>query len=168
MHARSAMRPAGPVPADRELVITRVFEAPRSLVFQAWSRPEHWVHWYGPQGFTLTGCEVDFRPGGVWRKCMRSPEGADYWRWGVYKEIAEPERLVFTYVSDDRLAKPNHETLVTLTFEDLGTKTRMTLWQTGFDSVASRDGHEGGWTSCMERFADYTARLAAAAAKPGA
>jgi uncharacterized protein YndB with AHSA1/START domain len=98
---------------------------------------------------------MDVRPGGAWRKCMRSPEGVDYWRHGNYLEVVEPERLVFTYISDDPQSDPEHETIVTMIFEDLGAKTLMTFGQQEFESVAARDSHQFGWTSCMARFAAH-------------
>jgi uncharacterized protein YndB with AHSA1/START domain len=146
-----------PASADREITITRVFDAPRSFVFEAWTTPEHAARWWGPQGFTVISIEMDVRPGGVWRKCMRSPEGKDYWRHGVYKEIVAPERLVFTYRSDDPRGLPGYETLVTVTFSELGAKTRMTFHQAVFESVEARDAHQAGWTSTVERFAEYIA-----------
>jgi uncharacterized protein YndB with AHSA1/START domain len=95
-----------------------------------------------------------------WRKCMRSPEGTDYWRRGVYREVVESERLVFTYISDDPESDPDHETIVTVTFADHGAKTLMTFRQADFESRAARDSHHGVWTSCMERFAAYLAQAA--------
>jgi uncharacterized protein YndB with AHSA1/START domain len=83
--------------------------------------------------------------------------GTDFWRRGVYREIVEPERLVFTYISDDLHSDPDRETLVTVPFADHGAKTLITLRQTGVESVASRDSNQGVWTSCMQRFAGYLA-----------
>ena len=143
--------------AQRELVITRIFDAPRRLVFKAWTEAEHAAGWWGPLGFTTISCEMDVRPGGTWRRCMRSPEGVDYWRQGVYHEVVDPERLVFSYVSDNPGGLPGHETLVTVTFADLGDKTELTLHQAIFESNAARHAHERGWTSCLERFARYLA-----------
>ena len=82
--------------AERVLAIERIFDAPPSLVFKAWTDPQHLVHWYGPRGFTLPSCKLDLRPGGAWRSCMLSPEGREHWVRGVFREIVEPERLVFT------------------------------------------------------------------------
>ena len=143
--------------AERELVITRVLDAPRSLVFKLWSRPEHLARWWGPQGFTTISCEMDVRPGGAWFRCMRSPEGTLYTKRGIYREIVPPKRLVFTYVNEDADGRLGPETLVTVTFEEHGAKTRLTLHQSGFESVSERDAHAGGWTSCLERFAEYLA-----------
>jgi uncharacterized protein YndB with AHSA1/START domain len=145
---------------DRELVFSRVFDAPRSVVFRAWTDPQQVAKWWGPQGFSVAFLEMDVRPGGAWRKCMRSPESVDYWRRGVYREVVEPERLVFTYISDDPASDPGHETIVTVIFADHGAKTLMTFRQAEFESVAARDSHQGGWSSCMERFAAYLAPAA--------
>jgi uncharacterized protein YndB with AHSA1/START domain len=145
-------------PADRELVITRVFDAPRGLVFKAWTGPEHLERWQGaPRGFTVTAHKMEVRPGGAYRVCMRSPEGVDHWLQGVYREVVEPERLVFTHVWLDAQGRPGKETLVTITFAERGGKTELALHQTGFKSVESRDGHKGGWTSTFDRLADYLA-----------
>jgi uncharacterized protein YndB with AHSA1/START domain len=99
--------------ADRELVITRIFDAPPGLVFKAWTEPEHLARWQGaPQGFTVTTHQMDIRPGGAFRVCMRSPEDVDYWLEGVYREIEVPERLVFTHVWLDAEGNAGKETLV--------------------------------------------------------
>ena len=144
---------------DRVLLFTRVFNAPRDVVFRAWTDPEQLAQWWAPEGFSVAFLEMDIRPGGAWRKRMRSPEGTDYWRHGVYLEVVEPERLVFTYISDDPVGDRDHETIVTIIFEDQGAKTLMTFRQAEFESVAARDSHRGGWTSCMERFAAYLGLL---------
>jgi uncharacterized protein YndB with AHSA1/START domain len=141
--------------AASELVARRVFDAPRSLVFKAWTQPEHLARWWGPKGFTLVSCTMDVRPGGAWFRRMRSPEGAEYVKRGIYREIVAPERLVFTYVNEDADGSLGPETVVTVTFEDCGERTRLTLHHAGFDGVPSRDAHEGGWISALERFAGY-------------
>jgi len=150
--ARSGAKPPSP---DRVLLFTRVFDAPRSLVFRAWTDPKQLVKWFAPQGFSVAFLEMDLRPGGAWRKCMRSPEGVEYWRHGTYIEVVEPERLVFTYVSDDPASDPDHETIVTMIFEDQGATTLMTFRQQEFESAAARDSHQFGWGSCMDRFAAW-------------
>jgi uncharacterized protein YndB with AHSA1/START domain len=76
MAARSSAESAS---TDRELTITRIFDAPRELVFKAWSKPEHLMRWWGPHGCKLTVCETDFRPGGTWRFCMLGPRGVEEW-----------------------------------------------------------------------------------------
>jgi uncharacterized protein YndB with AHSA1/START domain len=150
---------AGIDAAERELVVTRIIDAPRSLVFKAWTEPEHVARWWGPQGFTTTSCEMDIRPGGAYRVCMRSPQGTDHWKRGVYREIAPPDRIVFTFSWEDVDGKPGHELLTTVTFAEHGTKTKLTLHQAVFETVERRDDHRGGWTSCLERFADYIATI---------
>ena len=141
--------------AERELVIMRVFDAPRRLVFKAWTEPEHLVRWWGPHGFTTPSCTTDVRSGGAWRFCMRSPEGTDHWQQGVYREIVEPERLVFTYAFEDATGKPGHETLVTVTFIEHGGKTKLTMHQAIFESVTVRDEHMRGWTETLARLVAY-------------
>lgn len=155
MAARSS---AAPQTADRELYIRRVFDAPRAMVFEAWTQSALAAHWWGPQGFTITSCTMDVRPGGTYRISMRSPEGTVHTKRGVYREVVPDERLVFTYAWEDAAGRPGHETVVTVRFADEDGKTRLTLHQALFESVASRDSHQGGWTSCMERFAQYLVR----------
>lgn len=143
--------------ADRELLITRIFDAPRHLVFKAWTEPEHMMRWWGPNGFTLPVCEMDVRPGGALRFCMRSPEGRDYWVQGVYREIIEPERIVFTVMAEED-GKPGPETVATVTFADHEGKTRLTVHQT-FESVTTQTrGARQGWTESLDRLAEYLAR----------
>jgi len=143
--------------AAPELVIMRVFDAPRHLVFEAWTRPEQLAAWWGPQGFTTVEHAMDVRPGGAWFRRMRSPDGELFVKRGVYREVVAPERLVFTYVNEAADGTLDQETLVTVTFAEEGARTRLTLRHTGFATAASRDGHEVGWSSCMERFAGYLA-----------
>jgi len=144
--------------AERELVITRIFDAPRNLVFKAWTEAEHLARWWGPEGFITVSCRIDVRPGGTWFRRMRAPDGTEHCKRGVYREIVEPKRLVFTYFSEDVDGNPGHETLVTVTFAEFGGRTKLTLRQAFFESAAARDAHQGGWTSCLKRFADYLAR----------
>lgn len=141
--------------AERELVVTRLIDAPRRLVFRAWTQPEHVVRWWGPKGFTTIHCEMDIRVGGAYRCGMRSPQGTEHWKVGVYREIVEPERIVFTFAWEDAYGNPGHELLTTVTFDEHGTKTRLTLRQSMFETTEKRDDHGTGWTSCLERFAEY-------------
>ena len=149
-----------PVNSERELLITRLFKAPRALVFKAWTTPEHLAHWSGPHGFTTPHHAMDLRPGGAYRACLRAPDGTEHWVQGVYREIVEPERLVFTHAWEDANGNPGHQTLVTITFADHGGRTMMTFHQAQFESVASRDGHRGGWTGSFERLETYLEQLA--------
>lgn len=149
------------VASDRELVLTRVFDAPRALVFQVWTDPAHVTHWWGPHGFTtpLETVALDVRPGGKWRIRMLTPDGGEYWMHGVYREIVAPERLVFSYAGSPAPGAPEHETLVTVTFADLGGRTRMTFQQAVFPTVQDRDDHEGGWSECFDELVDYLVEL---------
>jgi len=143
--------------AERVLVIIRVFDAPRQLVFKAWTEPAHLVRWWGPQGYTTPSCKMNVHPGGAFRFHMRSPEGTGHWLRGVYREIVEPERLVFSWAWEDAEGTPGHETLVTVSFAEQGAKTKLTLHQAIFESVTARDAHQTGWTSCLDRLAEYLA-----------
>lgn len=140
--------------ARLEFTITRVFDAPRELVFRAWTDPEMMKQWAAPRGFTITHHTGEARPGGAWRCCMRTPEGADLWLGGSYREIVPPGRLVFTHGWDE---ENGHETLVTVTFADFGGKTLLTLHQEAFKSPESRDGHEAGWGECLDILAELLA-----------
>jgi uncharacterized protein YndB with AHSA1/START domain len=147
---------------EYELVIARVFDAPRELVFECWTQAEHLQHWQGaPRGFTVTTQESDIRPGGSFRICMRSPEGVERWLEGGYCEIVKPERLVFTHVWLDAEKKPGPETLVTVTLTERNGKTELTLRQTGFSAVESRDGHKFGWASALDVLSEYLAEARA-------
>ncbi|MGA7489081.1 MAG: SRPBCC domain-containing protein [Xanthobacteraceae bacterium] len=146
-------------PGDRALAVTRVFDAPRSLVFQAWTRKEHLDRWCAPRGFAVPYSEGELRPGGVWRCCMRSPGGVEHWVSGSYREIVENELLVFTHAWEDEHGKRGHETVVTVRFENQGGKTRLIFHQATFESIEARDGHAGGWVECLDRLADHLATL---------
>jgi uncharacterized protein YndB with AHSA1/START domain len=137
------------------LVVTRLIDAPRRLVFRAWTQPEHVARWWGPKGYVTTYCDMDIRVGGAYRFGMRSPQGTDHRKRGVYREIGEPERIVFTFAWEDADGNPGPELLTTVTFAEEAGKTRLTLRQSGFESIERRDSHLDGWTSCLERFADY-------------
>ena len=143
--------------ADRELTLTRGFDAPRELVFKAWTDPERLARWWGPQGFATTSLTADLRPGGAYRACMRSPAGTLHCRRGVYQEIVPPERLAFTCAWEDATGDPGHETIVTVSFAEHHGRTLLTLTQAIFETVAACDAHRQGWTSCLERFAEYLA-----------
>ncbi|MDO8433271.1 MAG: SRPBCC domain-containing protein [Candidatus Binatus sp.] len=144
-------------PAGRILVITRTFDAPRSLVFKAWTEREHLVQWFGPRDFKVISCEMDVRTGGILRVHSRSPQGSDHYLQGVYREIVPPRRLVSTYAWSDAQWKPTRpETLLTLTFEEeQGSKTRLTLHQGIFESITARDLHRGGWSESLDLLAAH-------------
>ena len=106
------------------------------------------------------------RPGGAYRACKRSPEGTRHCRRGVYREVVKPERLVFTFAWEDSSGNPGHEMVVTVTFADTGGKTELSLHQAAFETESARDAHHAGWSSCMERFAEYLAAHSQGKAKP--
>ena len=149
---------AGASTAEHELVITRIFDAPRELVFRAWTEPDRSVRWWGPQGFTAAHWEMDPRPGGAYRVCMRSPEGTVHWQRGVCREVVEPERLVFTFAWEDKDGRSGHETVVTVNFAEHGAKTKLTLHQAVFETVTARDLHRGDWASALDCLAEYLAQ----------
>ena len=140
---------------DRVLLLTRDFQAPRPLVFEAWTDPRHLVRWWGPKDFTLPHYQQDFRVGGSYRLCMRSPEGEDHWVWGVYREIVEQERIVFTWNRDPHPEMPRAESVVSVTLAEHDGGTRLTLHHAIFQSVRDRNEHVGGWTECLQRLGSY-------------
>ena len=137
--------------SEPALTITRVFAAPRTLVFRAWTDPTHAVRWWGPKNYPAVRLEMDVRPGGAWRGCLRSAEtGEELWQHGEFREVAEPERLSFTFVWDNR-GDRGAETMVTLVFDDEGERTRMTMRHAGLPSDDEREGHGEGWSSSFDR-----------------
>ena len=143
-------------PTDRELIITRDLKAPREQVFAAWTDPARAALWWAPVGFTLLTFEMDPRPGGQWLRSMKSASGAVYVKHGVYREVIRPEKLSFTYNTEDEAGEVDPETLVTVTLADLGGgRTRLTLHHTGFDTVPLRDDHGTGWNGAMDRLTAF-------------
>jgi uncharacterized protein YndB with AHSA1/START domain len=144
---------------ERELLITRRFDAPRQRVFEAWTDPGRAKAWWGPRDHPLTYLEMDARPGGAWRACLTSTkEGEELWQSGVIREIQPPDRLVFTFTWDVEDGKPGQETVVTVTLEEDGGGTLMTFRQSPFDSVENREGHRGGWSSSFDRLDEVLAK----------
>lgn len=145
-----------------ELVITRDFDAPRALVFRAWTDPAQMAVWATPQGLQAIGGQSDVRVGGAFRAGMRAADGQEHWVHGVYRAIVEPERLVMSHGWLDANGMPGHMTEVTVTFEELAPRrTRMHFRQTGFDTRASRNGHEDGWASSFSQLAALLAQAGA-------
>ncbi|PYM42811.1 MAG: polyketide cyclase [Candidatus Rokuibacteriota bacterium] len=114
--------------SEREIVTTRVIDAPRERVFKAWTDPEHLAQWWGPKGFTNTFQEFDMRPGGAWRFVMHGPDGVDYKNKSVFVEIVRPERIVFKHVSGPQFQ-------VTATFTEQAGKSRL-IFRMLFDTAA--------------------------------
>ena len=164
--------------AGQEFVITRVFDAPRELVWKAWTDRERLMQWFGPKGFALKVATLDFRPGGTFHYSMRSPDGKEMWGKFVYREIVAPERIVLVNsFSDEKGNLTRHpfspgwplEMLSTTTFTEQAGKTTLTLrWapvnateaeRKTFDS--SHDGMRQGWTGTFEQLDEYLAKAKA-------
>ena len=148
--------------AEREITITRVFNAPRALVFKAWTDANELAQWWGPKGFTNPVCEIDARVGGAIRIHMRSPDGSVYPMKGEFREIVPPERLVFTNIAVDAADKPIIEGLTTVTFIERGGKTTMTLQTRGRAvvdyAVGYLQGMEMGWSGSIDKLEILLAR----------
>lgn len=149
-----------------QLVITRIFNAPRNLVWKAWTDPEHFRRWWGPKQYTCPAAHTDFRVGGRYLWCMRSPEGKDFWSTGVFREIVPMERIVYTdsfadekgnVVAASYYGLPGHgwsmEFLVTVTLEDLGRTTKMTLTHAGFPDGEVEVMASAGWNESFDKLA---------------
>jgi uncharacterized protein YndB with AHSA1/START domain len=145
--------------ADREVVITRLLDAPRERVFEAWTDPQQVGQWWGPTGFTTTIHEMDVRPGGVWRFIMHGPDGKDWPNWVRYHEVVRPERLVYDHGGE----RSEPEFHVTVTFADEGGRTRLTM-RSVFPTAAARDyvvrefGAIEGGNQTLDRLTAYLAQ----------
>ena len=150
-------------PSDREIVLSRTFDAPRRLVWEAMTRPEHVARWWGPRWITLTTCEIDLRPGGAWRFVFRSPDGGEHTFKGVYREITPHERTVQTFVYDVDLIR-DHPALETMALDEQDGMTTLTITIL-HDTKESRDGHlnsgmESGAGESYDRLAEYLKTMA--------
>lgn len=143
--------------ADREIVICRVFDASRELLWDAWTDPKHLTHWWGPRGFSTTVHEMDLRPGGVWKHTMHGPDGTDYHSQSVFIEVVRPERIVYSLAGGK---KGDLECEVMCTFESLSDKTRITLRML-FPSFQARERAEAiygvieGGHQTLDRFGEH-------------
>jgi len=143
--------------ANREIITTRVVDAPRARVWKAWTDREQVAQWWGPNGFTSTIHEMDVRPGGVWRFVMHGPDGTDYQNKSIYEEIAKPERLAYLHESGPKFH-------ATATFDEHGGKTTVTMRML-FDTVAERDrtvrvfGAVEGAKQTLERLNQHVAKM---------
>jgi uncharacterized protein YndB with AHSA1/START domain len=149
------------LPSEREVVLTREFDAPRELVFEAFSKPEHIRHWWGQKGSTVVVDTMDFRPGGAWRFVERAADGSEHGFRGQYRDIQPPERITWTFEWE---GLPGHVSVETMAFEDLGGRTRL-VGTTVFDSVEDRDGMvqsgmEQGAAESYDRLEAYLRTLA--------
>jgi uncharacterized protein YndB with AHSA1/START domain len=149
-----------------EIVINRIFDALRERVWQFWTEPEYVKRWWGPKGFTTPVSQIDFRVGGKYFTCMRSPEGKDFYSTGVYREIVKLERIAVTdSFADEKgnIVSASHygfegefpmETSVTVTFAEQNGKTRMTLTHVGLPAGEMSDQCKDGWNEMFDKLAD--------------
>jgi uncharacterized protein YndB with AHSA1/START domain len=152
--------------SEREFVMERIFDAPRELVFKAFSACERVSRWWGPKGWTLPVCQMDFRPGGVWFYCMRGPAGEDACGKATYREIVEPERIVYTDAFADasgNVLAEMPQMVITLTFTEQDGKTTLTN-RVEFASAADKEATLGmgmveGLTQTLDRLEEYLAQL---------
>jgi uncharacterized protein YndB with AHSA1/START domain len=149
-------------PGKQEIIITRVFDAPRELVFKAFTDPKIVVQWFGPREYTNTIDKMEARPGGLWRFVQRDQHGNEFAFHGVHHDIVAPERIVATFEFE---GVPGHVLLQTVTFERLGAKTRM-VEQLVYQSVADRDGMvaagmQRGSDDSMDRLAELLVNMKA-------
>ena len=155
---------------EQGVTIERVFDAPREVVWRAFTEPEHFMRWYGPQGVAMSACEIDLQVGGRHLFGLRMPDGRDYWTSGVYLEIVPLERFVCTDSMTDEhgnAVTPSHygmggdtpiETTVTVSLDDLGDgRTMVTLSQAGWPDQNMAAGAGGGWNQAFDKLAELLA-----------
>jgi uncharacterized protein YndB with AHSA1/START domain len=151
--------------SEWDLVITRVFDAPRELVFKAWIDAKHVTQWWGPKGFTNPVCELDVRAGGAIRIHMRAPDGVVYPMTGVFEEILEPERLVMVCSALDGNGKSMFDVLTTVIFAEQRGKTALTLQLRVIKATAQAPqylkGMEAGWTQSLDRLGGFLGSIPA-------
>lgn len=137
------------------VTLTRIFDAPRSLVWKAWTDPKMMAQWFGPRGFTAPVCELDVRKGGTLRIVMRGPDGNDYPMKGIFREVLKPERLVFTNIAIDKAGKHLLEGETTVTFAESNNKTTLVVrtHAVGLVPMAPQmlAGMEAGWTQSIDK-----------------
>jgi uncharacterized protein YndB with AHSA1/START domain len=170
----SAETPADATAMETRAVdLTRIFDAPRELVWKVWTEPEHVMRWWGPKHFESPACTIDLRVGGTWRFCMRSPEGQCFWTRGIYREISPPERLVWTESFSDEWghAVPAtyygmaedwpFEQLVTASFVAVsGDRTKLILSFAGVPMGPMSDLMAIGWNESFDKIAEDLRRTA--------
>lgn len=161
----TASKEATALPNKRDVTMSRVIDAPRALVFKMWVEPKHMAQWWGPRGFDNPVCELDARPGGAILIHMRGRDGVVYPMTGTFHEVVAPERLVFEAVAEDHDGNALLRSLTTVTFEDHGGKTKVTVeaHAVGLAPVAPQmlAGMEAGWTQSLERLGDLAVKARA-------
>lgn len=135
--------------------MTRIIDAPRSRVFEAWTRAEHLGNWFAPRGFAITDCESDARPGGVFRMRWRAPWGGTFRIRGEYREVLPPVRLVIACTLEDEQRAARLDEIINVDFEASGSRTKLVLNSTargsGADAAGMLAGLHKGWTQTVER-----------------
>ena len=147
---------------EHTVALTRVFEAPRERVFACWTRAEHLQHWFGPKGFTIHSCESDARPGGVFKLCMRAPDGKDYWVRGEYREVAAPGHLVISCALDDEKGVERLHEVIDVTFTESRGRTTVAVNAVARgpsdEATAMLKGMDKGWAQTVERLGSHLRR----------
>jgi len=146
--------------ADNELLIVRTFNAPASVVFALWSSADHMKRWMGPKGFACPEMAIDLRVGGRYRGMIKSAEHGENWFSGIYREIVQNQRLVFTFTWENEGPSAGLEMVVTITFEERNGKTVQTFHQAPFRTIERRDSHVGGWSEAFDKQATYAEKIA--------
>jgi len=151
------MTEASSTKAHRELTITRVLDAPRELVWKAWTDPVQFAYWFGAElDVPLDTVSLDVRPGGAWKAQMVAEDGGELPFVGSYLEVQEPERLVLTF--EEAGASENERQVLTVTFTDLGDKTELTLHHAGVLEEEHFDGLQGGYNSFLDKLEELLAK----------
>jgi uncharacterized protein YndB with AHSA1/START domain len=144
------------------VALTRVFDAPRSRVFECWTRAEHLVHWFGPKGFTIHSCEADARPGGTFKLCIRSPDGKDYWVRGEFREVTPPAHLLIHCTADDDKGVARLQETIDVTFSEDRGRTTVALNATARgpsdEAAAMLKGMDKGWAQTIDRLDQHLGR----------
>ena len=147
---------------EHTVALTRVFNAPRSRVFDCWTRAEHLQHWFGPKGFTIHSCETDPRPGGVFKLCMRAPDGKDYWVRGQFSAMETPKHLVITCSADDARGVERLHEVIDVTFTESDGRTTVALNATARgpsdEAAAMLKGMDKGWAQTVDRLGTHLRR----------
>lgn len=153
-------RATGEEGAGYTIVLHRTFDAPRVLVWKAWTESDHLLRWMCPANFNVLFAENELRIGGRWRSGMRSPEGEDFIHCGEYVEIEKPSRLVFTHQWERNSLEPQANTMITVVLDERDGKTDMIFIHAGLATVESACSHQNGWTGAFEYLARHAAELA--------
>jgi uncharacterized protein YndB with AHSA1/START domain len=155
-----------------EVLIVREYDAPRELVFKVWTDPEHLKNWYAPEGCEIEISHFDFKTGGKFLHCIYNKAVHDCWCSGIFREIVAPEKIVYDLTVSDKNGKPTRPvdagmdpewpatTTVTVLFESIGDKTRITLHQAVSQNLAKRTGAYPSWLSMLDKLENELAKMA--------